>query len=234
MLRPAVLLHPAAVACRCDVVMPDYCCRVTDVGDGPEGWVQVSDQDAQPGWVDEDGLWWYTQGGAAAIQPAWFRLVVSVMSAADRIQALRRHGFTATVDGIGLIDARHPSGLRLVGLSPVMTGALCYWEDYRLGYASSTAWHARQRAAFQRAYQAVQAVGIAELGEPTRQGRDRDEFRHRWSAWRVGEVLLAVYQAAGDLQFGLSIQLDARRYSAGAALEPYSPFVDWMWAPPAG
>jgi hypothetical protein len=194
----------------------------------------VSDQDAQPGWVDEDGLWWRVQGGAAAIQPAWFRTVVSVMSAADHVQALRRHGFTVAVDSINWVDARHPSGLRLVGLPPVLTGALCYWEDYRLESASSTTRHARQRAAFQRAYQAVRAVGIAELGEPAMQGRDRDTFRHRWSAWRAGEVLLAVYQAAGDLQFGVSIQMDARPYPAGAALEPYSPFVDWMWASPAG
>ena len=64
------------------------------------------------------------------------------------------------------------------------------------------------------------------------QGRDRDRFQHRWSAWRTGEVLLAVYQAAGDVQFGLSIQMDARRYPATAALEPRSPFVDWMWIAP--
>jgi len=193
----------------------------------------VSDQNAEPGWVDEDGLWWCVQGGAAAIRPAWFRTVVSVMSAADRIQALRRHGFTATVDSINWVEARHPSGLRLVGTSPVLAGALCYWEGYIREFASSSARHARQQAAFQRAYRAVQAVGIAELGEPAMQGRDRDSFQHRWSAWRVGEVLLAVYQAAGDIQFGLSIQMDARRYPAEAALEPQSPFVDWMWASPS-
>ena len=28
--------------------------------------------------------------------------------------------------------------------------------------------------------------------------------------------------------YGLSIQLDVRRYPADASLEPSSPFVDWM------
>jgi hypothetical protein len=32
--------------------------------------------------------------------------------------------------------------------------------------------------------------------------------------------------------YGLSIQLDARRYPADASLEPSSPFVDWMAAAP--
>jgi hypothetical protein len=107
---------------------------------------------------------------------------------------------------------------------------LCYWEEYDLKFASSPARHARQKAAFEHAYDAVRAVGLAVLGEPALQGRDRDEFKHRWSAWRVGDVLLAVHQAVGDVQFGLSIQADVRRYPAGAALQPRSPFVDWMWS----
>jgi hypothetical protein len=59
--------------------------------------------------------------------------------------------------------------------------------------------------------------------------RDRDERQHRWSIWRAGDVLLAVYQAVGDVQFGVSIQMDARRYPASAVFEPPSSFVDWMW-----
>jgi hypothetical protein len=43
---------------------------------------------------------------------------------------------------------------------------------------------------------------------------------------------LAVYQAALDVMYGLSIQLDVRRHPANAALEPSSPFVDWMWIDP--
>jgi hypothetical protein len=158
------------------------------------------------------------------------------MSAADRVQALRTNGFTVAVEDIDgnahRIDARHGSGLVLMGLTSLLTAALCYWEDYDPVFARSTAEHARQQTAFQQAYQAVRTVGIAELGEPIMQGRDRDQFRHEWSAWRVEEVLVAVYQAVGDVQFGLSVQMDARRYPASAALEPQSPFVDWMWSFP--
>ena len=196
----------------------------------------MSDQNAELGWVDQDGLWWCVQGGAVAIRPAWFHTLVSVMSAADRVQALRDQGFTAAVDEIDgtaqTIDAQHPSGLRLLGHSSLLTAALCYWEDYDPKFASSVARHARQQAAFEDAYQAVRVIGFTELGEPTRHGRDRDGFQHRWSAWRAGEMLLAVYQAVGDVQFGLSIQMDARRYPANAAIEPQSPFVQWMWIAP--
>jgi hypothetical protein len=193
----------------------------------------VRGQDAQLGWVDEDGLWWCVQGGVAAIRPAWFHTLVSVTSAADRVRALHSHGFTAAIDKLDgatqRIDAQHPSGLRLLGHSSLLTAALCCWEDYDRELAASAARHARQQAGFQHAYQAVQAVGLAELGEPTMQGRDRGRFQYRWSVWRVEEVLLVVYQAAGDAQFGLSIQMDARRYPVKAALAPQSPFVDWMW-----
>jgi hypothetical protein len=193
----------------------------------------VREQEAEPGWLDEDGLWWCVQGGNAAIRPAWFRALVSVMSAADRIQALRRHEFAVAVDDFGgWIEARHASGFRLVGGSSLLTAALCHWEHYDPQFASSAAQHARQQEAFQHAYKKVQAVGHAELGEPTMQGRDHDEFRHRWSAWRIGEVLLAVHQAVGDVQFGLSLQIDARRYPSNAALDPQSPFLDWMWRIP--
>ena len=48
----------------------------------------------------------------------------------------------------------------------------------------------------------------------------------------MGEVVLAAYQAALDVMYGLSIQLDVRRYPAAAPLEPSSPFVDWMGAAP--
>jgi hypothetical protein len=163
-------------------------------------------------------------------------MLVSIMAAADRVPALRRHGFAVAGDDIDgaatWIDARHPSGLRLVGHSPLLTAALCYWEDFQPQFAPSAERHARQQAAFQHAYQAVQAMGLAELGEPAMQGQDLDRFQHRWSAWRAGEVLVAVHQAAGDVQFGLSIQLDARRYPARATLEPRSPFIDWMWSVP--
>jgi hypothetical protein len=47
-----------------------------------------------------------------------------------------------------------------------------------------------------------------------------------------GEVVLAVYQAALDVMYGLSIQLDVRRSPVDAPLEPSSPFVDWMWIDP--
>jgi hypothetical protein len=192
----------------------------------------VCDQDAEPGWVDKDGLWWRVHGGADGIRPAWFRTLVSVMSASERVQALRHHGLTAAVEDLGtvqLIEASHPSGLLLTGNSSLLTAALCYWEDFDVQFAPSTAQHARQQAAFERAYQAVQAVGIAELGEPAMQGHDRDVPQHRWSTWRARNVLLAVYQAVGDAQFGASIQMDARRYPADAAFEPPSSFIDWMW-----
>ncbi len=194
----------------------------------------MSDRDADFGWVDENGLWWCVPGGTAAIRPQWFHTLVSVMSAADRAWALRRDGFTVAIEDIDgtvqRIVAQHPSGLRLLGHPSLLTAALCYWEEYDLKFASSPARHARQKAAFEHAYDAVRAVGLAVLGEPALQGRDRDEFKHRWSAWRVGDVLLAVHQAVGDVQFGLSIQADVRRYPAGAALQPRSPFVDWMWS----
>jgi hypothetical protein len=45
-------------------------------------------------------------------------------------------------------------------------------------------------------------------------------------------VLLAVYQTIGDVQLGTSLQMDARSHPASAALEPQSPFVDWMWSVP--
>jgi hypothetical protein len=56
--------------------------------------------------------------------------LVSVMSAADRVHALRRHGFTAAVDRIqSWIEARHRSGLRLAGHWSLLTAALCYGEE---------------------------------------------------------------------------------------------------------
>jgi hypothetical protein len=196
----------------------------------------VGDQDAEAGWVDEDGLWWCVRGGPAAIRPAWFRTLVSVMSAADCARASRHHGFTTTVEDLGgathQIVAQHPSGLQLLGHSSLLTAALCYWEDYDPEFASSPARHARQQAAFQSAYESVQVIGCGELGKPALQGRDDGPFRHYWSAWRAEGVVLAVYQAAGDLQFGVSIQMDARRYPGDAALVPRSPFIDWMRSVP--
>jgi hypothetical protein len=158
------------------------------------------------------------------------------MAAADRVSALRRHGFMVEGDGIDgaatWIDAQHPWGLRLVGNSPLLTAAVCYWADFQPQFAASGARHARQQAAFQHAYQSVLAVGLAGLGDPAMQGQDHDMFQHRWSLWRAGEVLVAVHQAVGDVQFGLSIQMDARHYPASAALEPQAPFADWMWNMP--
>jgi hypothetical protein len=62
----------------------------------------------------------------------------------------------------------------------------------------------------------------------TLQGRDLDQLQHHLERLAGRGVLLAVYQAVGDVQFGLSIQMDARRYPAdAAALEPQSPFIDW-------
>jgi hypothetical protein len=104
-------------------------------------------------------------------------------------------------------------------------------QDHDLRFVSSPAEHARQKAAFDHAYDAARAVGVEVLGEPSAQGRDRDEDAHQWSAWRVGEVVLAVYHATLDVMYGLSIQLDVRRYPADAPLEPSSPFVDWMDTP---
>jgi hypothetical protein len=194
----------------------------------------VSDQDGESGWVDEDGLWWCAQGGAGAIGPGWFHTLVSIMSAADRVEALRRAGFSLDPDGGATesVHARHPTGFWVTGDASLLTTALCYWEDWNPRFAAGPAQHARQQAAFDRAYDAARAVGLAALGEPSLQGRDRDELGHRWSLWRVGEVLVAVHQAVGDVQFGLSVQLDARRHPAGAPLEPRSPFVDWMWSGP--
>jgi hypothetical protein len=196
----------------------------------------MADQDA--GWVDEDGLWWCVLGGAAAIQPEWFHTLLSVMSPrspADRLLALLREGFTLQIDDVDAvvgIRAEHGSGLTVFGRGSVLRAALCYWENYDLQLASIPAEHAHQKAAFDRAYDAVRAVGVEVLGEPSVQGRDRDEDAHRWSAWRIGEVVLAVYQAALDVMYGLSIQLDVRRYPTAAALEPSSRFVDWMWIDP--
>ncbi len=102
----------------------------------------------------------------------------------------------------------------------------------RLQSASIPAEHAHQKAAFDHAYDAVRAVGVEVFGKPSVQGRDRDEDVHQWSAWRVGEVVLAVYQAALDVMYGLSIQLDVRRSPVDAPLDPSSPFVDWMWIDP--
>jgi hypothetical protein len=183
------------------------------------------------GGPDEQGLSWCVPGGAAAINPAWFPTLVSVMGAADCVAALEREGFTLDTYKLaaGVIDAQDPSGLRLLGDSSLLTAALCYWEDYNLKFAANPARHARQKAAFDQAYDAARAMGLAVLGEPTLQGRDPDEFKHRWSLWRIGEVVLAVHQALGDLLFGLSIQADVRRYPADAPLQPRSPFVDWMW-----
>jgi hypothetical protein len=192
----------------------------------------MTSQDVPPGWVDEDGLWWCVAGGSAAIRPEWFRTLLEVMSAADRVAALRQAGLVVEADeraSTGWISARQPGGLWLAGESSLLTAALCYWEDWNSELASSPSWHARQRAAFDRAYGAVRAVGVAALGEPTLQGRDRDELAHRWSAWRVRDVVLAVYQAVADVQFGLSIQMDARRHPAEAPLESPVSFVDWMW-----
>ena len=44
--------------------------------------------------------------------------------------------------------------------------------------------------------------------------------------------MLAVYQAGLDVMYGLSIQLEVRRYPADAVQEPSSRFVDWMWIGP--
>jgi len=198
----------------------------------------VADQDL--GWVDEDGLWWCVWGGAAAIRPEWFHTVVSVMSPrspADRLLALVREGFTLQVDVIDAAEwiyAHHPWGLTLFGHRSLLHTALCYWEDYDLQFASIPAEHAHQKATFDHAYDALRAVGVQVLGQPSVQGRDRDQDAHQWSAWRVGEVVLAVYQAGLDVMYGLSIQLDVRRSPADAPLplEPSSPFVDWMWIDP--
>jgi hypothetical protein len=191
----------------------------------------MADQ-ADFGWVDENGLRWCAAGGAAGVRPAWFTTLVSVMAAGDLVAALGRAGFTTQISRIGGVLAQHPSGLRLVGDSSLLTAALCYWDGWDLQFAPSPAWHARQQAAFEHAYQAVRAVGVVVLGEPTLQGRDRNEDQHRWSVWRIGEVVLAVHQAVGDVQFGLSIQTDVRRYPTDAPLQPRSPFVDWLWSTP--
>lgn len=196
----------------------------------------MADQDA--GWVDEDGLCWCVWGGAGAIRPAWFHTLVSVMSPrspVERLLALLREGFTLRVDDVDAvvgIYAEHGSGLTVVGHGSLLRAAVCYWEDYDLQSVSIPAEHAHQKAAFDRAYDAVQAMGVEVLGQPSLQGRDRDEHAHQWSAWRVGEVVLAVYQAALDMMYGLSVQLDVRRHPADAALEPSSPFVDWIWIDP--
>lgn len=125
----------------------------------------MADQDA--GWVDEDGLCWCAWGGAAAIRPAWFHTLVSVMSPsspADRLLALRREGFTLQVDGIDAaewIHAEHPSGLTVFGRRSRCTRRCATGrttEDYDLEFASSPAEHAHQKAAFDHAYHAVQAV----------------------------------------------------------------------------
>lgn len=183
----------------------------------------------------EDGLSWCRPGGVAAISPTWFHTLLSVMATPDPVRALGHHGFTVSVEDPGgcaeRIEARHACGLRLLGNSQVLTAALCYWENYDPEFTADVSVHARQQLAFDNAYQAVQALGIAEFGPPTIQGRDSDDLQHRWSAWRIGAVLLAVHQAAGDVQFGVSIQLDARRYPVDAPFEPWSPFVDWMWSP---
>jgi hypothetical protein len=193
------------------------------------------DRGAGSGWVDEDGLWWCVPGGGAAVRGAWFRALVAALGAGDVMEGLRREGFAVEADVVPpeAVFARHPSGVRVVGDAsvPLLCAALCYWEEYNPKWAADPAQYARQRAAFERAYEAVRAVGLGVLGEPSLQGRDRDELEHRWTAWRVGEVLVAVYQAAGDVQFGLSIQLDARRFPADATLAPWSSsFVDWMWS----
>jgi hypothetical protein len=196
----------------------------------------MADQDA--GWVDEHGLWWCVLGGAASIRPEWFHTLVSVMSPrspADRVMALLREGFTLQIDDVDAVEgiiAEHASGLTLFGHASLLHAALCYWEGYDLQLVSSPAEHARQKAAFDHAYDAVRAVGVDVLGAPTLQGRDRDEHAHRWSAWRIEEVVLAVHQAVGDTMYGLSIQLDVRRHPADAPLEPSSSFVDWMWIAP--
>jgi hypothetical protein len=149
----------------------------------------MADQDA--GWVDEDGLWWCAWGGAGAIRPAWFHTLVSVMSprsSADRLLVLVREGFTLRVDVIDAAEwiyAEHPCGLTL-GHRSLLHAALCYWKDYDLQSASIPAEPAHQKAAFDHAYDAVRAVGVEVLGEPTVQGHDRDEDAHQWSAWRVG------------------------------------------------
>jgi hypothetical protein len=56
--------------------------------------------------------------------------------------------------------------------------------------------------------------------------------RRRPARLAVGEVMLAVYQAALDVMYGLSIQLDVRRSPVDAPLHPSSPFVNWMWMGP--
>jgi hypothetical protein len=43
---------------------------------------------------------------------------------------------------------------------------------------------------------------------------------------RVGGAAVSVQEL--NVMYGLSIQLDVRRYPADASLEPSSPFVDWM------
>jgi hypothetical protein len=160
---------------------------------------------------------------------------MSPTSPADRLLAMRREGFTLQIDDVDAmvgIYAEHDSGLTVVGHGSLLRAAVSYWENYDLQSASIPAEHAHQKVAFDRAYHAVQAVGVEVLGQPSLQGRDRDEDAHQWSAWRVGEVVLAVYQAALDVMYGVSIQLDVRRYPADAAVEPSSPFVDWIWIDP--
>jgi hypothetical protein len=43
---------------------------------------------------------------------------------------------------------------------------------------------------------------------------------------RVGGAAVTVQEL--NVMYGLSIQLDVRRYPADASLEPSLPFVDWM------
>jgi hypothetical protein len=47
---------------------------------------------------------------------------------------------------------------------------------------------------------------------------------------RVGGAAVAGWEL--NVVYGLSIELDVRRYPADASLEPSSPFVDWMAAAP--
>jgi hypothetical protein len=68
------------------------------------------------------------------------------------------------------IFAEHASGLTLFGHGSLLHAAVCYWDDYDLEFACHLAEHARQKVAFDYAYDAVRAVGVEVLGPADRAG----------------------------------------------------------------
>jgi hypothetical protein len=206
---------------------------------------------SEPYEAGEDGLLWLLAGGKDAVTKDLFRTLISVMSApeADRFAMLERSGFTHD-DGSkpDHIYAEHPSGFSIGGDAGWLTAVFCYWEEYDPEFAADSTVHAQQQDAFDGAYDAVRAVGLAALGEPAVQGRDpgwdparrlprwfrwpggrrAPRPRHQWSVWRAGDVLATVYQSDQDPASGLSIQLTVVSHPADAAFNPTTPFSDWL------